>query len=117
MKTFPVLEAEPMGAISADKSLQPGVIGRTGGAIPPTGANLLILMSVDKLNERNHYVLARLVRDVEGQYAKFKGGEIVKARNINRGKCTIERNRWKGSLVPLCNVLAGIPTSAMDFDV
>lgn len=74
-------------------------------------------MSVDKLNERDHYLLARLVRDVEGQYAKFKVGEIVKVTNIDRSTCTIERNRWKGSLVPLANVLAAVPTSAMDFDV
>lgn len=66
---------------------------------------------------REHYLLARLVRDVEGQFAKFKGGEIVKAKNLERGKCTIERLRWKGSLVPLSNVLSGVPTSAMDFDV
>lgn len=40
---------------------------------------------------REHYLLACLVREVEGQYAKFKVGEIVKAKNIDGGKCTIER--------------------------
>lgn len=77
----------------------------------------MTVMSVDKLNKRDHYLMARLVRDVEGKYAKFKGGEIVLVRNIDRGKCEIERNRWKGSLVRLSNVLAAVPTSAMDFDV
>lgn len=76
----------------------------------------MTVMSVDKLNERDHYLLARLVRDVEGQFVKFKAGEIVKVKNIGRGWCDIERNRWKGSLT-LSNVLAGVPNSAMDFDV
>lgn len=69
------------------------------------------LKRIDKLD--SHYLLARLVRDVEGKYAKFKAGEIVEVWDIDRGKCTIERIPPRAFPA----TATGVPTSAVDFDV
>lgn len=66
---------------------------------------------IDTLND--HYLLARLVRDVEGPLAKLTSGAIVEVRDIDRGTCTITRIPPRAFPA----TIIGVPTSALDFDV
>jgi hypothetical protein len=59
---------------------------------------------------------AVLVRVVHGKWGKWRVGEKVKARRqINSKFYTVQRERWRGSMVPLCNVISGVPKESIQF--
>lgn len=61
--------------------------------------------------------LAKLTRDVGGQFTNFRKGEYVWAIHVRGSSYLIERLKWKGAKVPLCNQCTGIPRSALFFDL
>lgn len=57
--------------------------------------------------------LATLTRDVKGRMFTWRKGSLVKVR-CNRGSSySIQRAKWRGSLVPLANAMFGVPRSAL----
>lgn len=58
---------------------------------------------------------AILTRDIAGKFSKWKKGEKVRVLRAPGIGYSIERDKWSGSLVPLCNMLSGVPRSAFAF--
>lgn len=57
---------------------------------------------------------AWLRNQVRGGFTKFRKGTKVRAKwNKLSRTYTIERDTWRGSMVPLANMLAGIPRSVI----
>lgn len=60
---------------------------------------------------------AWLTRSIGGEFAKFRKGAKVRVKCMRGSSYQIERDKWRGSMVPLCNRLCGVPRSALRFQV
>jgi hypothetical protein len=65
--------------------------------------------------DQRPYRLARVVKTVKGKFSLWRKGELVRVRDVHHRSCSIDRDKWKGSLVELANVCCGVPLSFVKF--
>lgn len=59
--------------------------------------------------------IAVMVQDCKGEFSQWKVGECVKVLRDYGRHVLIERERWRGSRVHICNQCYGIPKKAIRY--
>lgn len=68
-----------------------------------------------KIHGITNWRYAWLVIPIRGKYTSWRAGQKVRAKKAGRNSWVIERDRWRGSLVPLANALCGVPRICLTF--
>lgn len=59
--------------------------------------------------------LARMIRPGNGQFTKWRKGEIVLARHVIGSSYCIEKVKWRKPKLPLFNSCVGVPRRSFEF--